>query len=83
MDHKWGRNVFALGVGSSGATLAARLNPGTPDHRCLTNEHQLEGFATLWTLPDMASDDPYSLGLVPTGGMGFPYGFNVEPDARV
>lgn len=84
MDHKWGRNVLALGMVSTGATLAARY-VGLP-HAILTNAPGLGAGNTrqLWfTSADTQTRwEVHSVGFPASLG-NFPYGEPVEPDAPV
>lgn len=81
MDHKWGRNILKYGVGSTGATLAARF-PGWPNDIVLTNARVAGTYALILYVPTNTSV-PYYLGLqlIPTAFPHFPYGRSVEPDA--
>lgn len=83
MDHKWGREVFKTGLGDMGATLASRsLAPF--GNVWVTNAIASPGVALAVIVPlDTAPDDTYFAFGFGTGGLHFPYGFDVEPDGPV
>jgi len=58
LDHKWGRDVFKQGLGSLGATLAARFHP--VDLRIwVTNASGPDAEVIAFQLPpDTAPDTP-------------------------
>ena len=83
MEHKWGRNVSEYGVGSLGATLAARLL-GEP-HVIVTNNQDVPTHVFCVVEALLFPDSPFGyayLGKVP-GHPNFPYGLPVEPDGPV
>ena len=84
MDHKWGRNWYALGLSPLvNGTVVARW-PALPQ-AYLTNDFIAAGLVAYWgvPLPGMEST-PYSLfGWNVDPGDHFPYGLTVEPDGPV
>lgn len=80
-DHEWGRNVFAYGLSSTGATLAARYLPVTWALHVVTNT-PTPGWGKLWVCPpDVDSWDSYFGVEFYGGGGNFPYGLDVSADA--
>jgi hypothetical protein len=80
LDHKWGRNVLDLGLGSTGATICSRY-PATPQF-VLTNAPGFAGGTKQLWIISLDTDAPWevhSVGFPPSLG-NFPYGEPVEPD---
>lgn len=83
MDHEWGRNVTELGVGGTGATLAAR-RLGFPNIILTNAPGPVPGSRQAFLFyPDtdfpMTDAYYYYLG----GATSFPGGWAVEPDGPV
>jgi len=75
--------VSEFGLGSVGATLAARLL-GLPFKVVVTNQVRDDGNCYFWRVPaDTQPDTPYTFELVARWAETFPYGFNVAPDEPV
>lgn len=83
MDHKWGRNVTKYGLGSAGATLAARLLLTTGV--IYTNAPgSLPGQFVVWLIhPDTELPFLAFNGTKLPGHPHFPYGYLVESDGPV
>lgn len=83
MDHKWGRNLFAQGLGDLGFTLCARVAGGIGGEFWLTN-HNRPPAVEMWYVPTDTSV-PYFRGTVGffPGHRNFPYGWPVDADGPV
>lgn len=80
MDHSWGRNVLAQGLGDLGYTLAARLGPFFPANSWIGNR-LFEDVVLIVRLPLDPTTQPYNFIERARAGPGnFPYGFDVVPD---
>jgi len=83
LEHRWGRNVWAYELGSTGATLAARCLE-FPQPFVITNETPFGPTARFWLPPTHTSDGTWvPLAFTKRTDTNFPYGFRVEPDAPV
>lgn len=80
MDHSWGRTVHDVGLGDTGATLAARFLP-LPGRMYLTNAPSPPGFCQFWYCPlDTELLVNFWGGYLLAGAEHFPYGWDVPPD---
>lgn len=83
MDHKWGRNIYDLGLGSLGATIAARWLPAP---RFVVTNVRGPFNTALWAVLPVGDNQAYDFQWIPTGalpGMNFPWFWAVEPDEPV
>ena len=80
MASSWRNNVFDQGLGSAGATLAARVHGPLP--LWITNWLISPNLAAMWGIPPADMPDlPYALfGWDHLSTMPFPYGLAVDPD---
>lgn len=83
MGSSWSQNVTDYGLGSAGATLAARML-STPSW-AVVNVRKLDTSVVIWYLPPADTPDvPYNTDFPgPSGFPYFPYGIAVEPDVPV
>jgi len=81
LEHRWGRLVFELGLGSTGATLAT-YNLVLP-RVVNTNEKVTPGWFRRWVLPPADTPDAAFVAVeIPDQGVPrFPYQTGFEPDA--
>lgn len=66
-----------------GATLAARVLTLPPEYHATNSIASTGAWRLMYVPPDTAPDDPYVTIEVGTGGLNFPYGVEVVPDAPV
>jgi len=81
LEHEWGRNVMAAGLGGLGATLAAKLHGVTGAY--VTNIPSPDGIRHwIVTVPaDMHVPYYFDLNGILGGGDRLPYGYTVDPDS--
>jgi hypothetical protein len=83
LEHRWGRNIPDHGLGSLGATLAARLLTEIEPRYYVINVTRA-GVPLIVRIPLGTEDGPYGIILRSAEKAGnFPYGFKVEPDERL
>lgn len=83
MDHSWGRNIYAAGLGDFESTLAARI-PGFVGEWYLVNRDRRAPTAVVVRKPlDTEPSVPYIYSTVAKLTANFPYGVVVTPDAPV
>jgi hypothetical protein len=83
LDHSWGRNVSDYGLGSAGASLAARVLPGMTN--IVTNGSDYgPAFYDVWAInPDTGLYTRSTWLKIPGAFGNFPYFWDVEPDVPV
>jgi hypothetical protein len=83
LDHKWGRNVSAYGLGDTGATLAARILT-LATATAIINVRSPGGTVMSWQyLGNIQGYMPGGFLTMPDPSENFPYGFIVEADGPV
>jgi len=83
LDHSWGLNVAAQGLGDLGATLAARDLAFGPVPLWVTNANDGVQYLSVHVPADTSPDAPYVMNWQPMIGRHFPYLRIVPPDVPV
>jgi len=83
LDHNWGRTISEMGLGGTGATLAARFLDFP--YIVLTNARDASGVHVQLWYTALDTELPWLMVPYPTFGMNFPYiyGSLVEADGPV